>query len=233
MRFTALPRSCAPTGLIILFSIVTAALWADEPKYRNPNPAFKLLPPEEEARLAPIKLGKPPAFSSDELKKIQAGDVVVRKLAETGDRRRYEAIGKVDLPPKAVMAFMRDYSLRVGVMPHNEKVHAEWQGNMAVVDMTLKVGLSRVSYRQNILHYLDSYMEWEYVHGDLKHTAGYYKFFPYSEGRKTLVVYNVETDPGLPLPGFLLDLLTKSSMPDVIRAIRKGAALKQGQANSN
>lgn len=218
---------CFSVLIAVILSFTGApALSADAPKFTNPNRTFKPVSPEEEARLAPIILGDRPKLDKKELEKINKGKIVVRKIKTADESRRYEAIGKIDAPPKKVMEFMRNYPARVGVLPHIQEVSVEWEGNLAHVDQTLKVAFKTIRYRLDYLHYKDSVIEWEYVHGDLKDTRGYYKLFPCNDGAATILIYHVYTETGMLVPKFIVALLSKSSMPDVVEAIR-GAVMKK------
>lgn len=230
MRFFA-PRSVAAVLLLALLPLAPRLARADDDEKWPPfrNPALNLLPMDKayELRMAPKMLGKPPTLSADDWEEINDGDVVVRKVAQHGDAVRYEAIGVVDGTPKEVADFMRDYSLRDDVMPHCEDVKWEWDKNLAKVDLTLSIAWKTIRYRLHLLHYGDSYVEWEYAYGDIKDTNGSYKFFPHKGGKKTLVVYNVYTDTGMSVPGWIQNLLTKSSLPDVIEAVEEGVKLRR------
>ncbi len=205
---------------LMLLPIIAQA--EEEPEFKNPNPVFKSNTPEMEKTLAAKKLGKPPKLSKDEMKQLVGGEILVRELPnQTKGAKRFEAIGIVKASPKAVMAFLRDFDSQVGVMPHLIKVDYTWDRNLAHMQQTLKIALMKINYTLNVLHYGDSVIEWEFVKGDIKDTSGYYKFFPFSKGKKTLVVYHVFNDPGMAVPDFIQDLLTKNSMPDVIQTIRK------------
>jgi hypothetical protein len=69
-------------------------------------------------------------------------------------------------------------------------------------------------------------LEWEFIAGDIKDTSGYWKLHPLDGGKRTLAVYHVYTDPGIALPQFIIDLLTKGSMPKVMKAVKKMATEK-------
>jgi len=218
---------CVALGAPALFAADTAEPHA----FTNPDTTLVPTPPDDIARLMREKLGKPPKLAKKELATIKKGDVVVKKIGEAKESGQlFEAIGIVDASPKDLMAFMRDFPSRVGIMPHLEKVTANWDGNLAVVDLEIKVVVTTLNYRLNVLHYNNHFIEWEYVYGDIKNTEGYYKFFPLSKGTRTLVVYRETSDPGIPLPQFILNMLTKNSIPDVIRAMRKGMKKKKGLA---
>ena len=209
---------------LLLFAIVHP-LHAEEDhifKYQNNNLKLKPLSPEEEARLAPIKLGVPPTFSREELKKLNRREIVIRRIP-TPDKPglMYDAIAIIDHSPSDIMTFLRDYENRIGMMPHNTDIKVRWDKNLAIEDLTLKVAFYTIRYRLHLLHYGNSYIEWEYAHGDIKDTHGYYKLFPYLGGKGTLLIYHTYTDSGAPLPKFVLNMLTQSSLPEVIHVIRR------------
>jgi hypothetical protein len=217
-------------SVFLFAAICSNVLAADEPKYRNPNPKFKPQSQEEIARLEKVMLGTQPQLSARELEKLNEGDVVVRKISDSGDHKKYEAFGIIDGTPEEAMAFMSDYPAKLGIFPNLKDVKVVWNGNVAVADMTVKIAFQTIRYRMNFRHYGHSFIEYEYVHGDLKDTHGYYKFFPFAEGKKTLMVYHVDTNTGMPVPQFIVDSLTKGAMPDVIEAVRKGVALRRNRA---
>ncbi len=211
---------CSLIGvLLIAFSVNVLAA---EPKHVNKNASFKKCSPSEELTLAKTKLGSLPKLSEKELKKIKAGKVVLRNSKEADGSRRSQAIAILDASPKAVMAFLKDYPAYPKYMPHMKKIEVSWDGNLAVNTYQLKIALSKINYKLNLLHYGNSIIEWEFIEGDIKDTNGYYKLHSYNEGTQTLVDYKVYTDAGMPLPGFIVNLLTRNSMPDVIEAIAKG-----------
>ncbi len=201
---------------------------AEEPKFSNPAAGFKPLSAAQESALAVSKLGAPPKLSSDEMEKISRGKVILREVKGQGEARSCQAIAVIKAPPSKVMAFLRDYPSYVKYMPHLKDIKVSWNGNMATNSYQLKIALTKVAYTLNLLHYGDSVIEWEYVSGDIRDTNGYYHLHPFNDSQWTLVDYNVYTDPGMPIPQFIVNLLTRSSMPDVIEAIRKAVADRFG-----
>ena len=227
------------TGWIVPFDALSdnesSADETHEFKYKNENLRLKPLSHEEELRLAPIKLGVPPKFTAEELQKLRKREIVIRRIP-TPDKPglAYDAIAIVDRSPEDIMTFLKDYANRVGMMPHNTDIKVRWEKNLAIEDLTLKVAFQTIRYRLRLLHYGNSFIEWEYAHGDIKETYGYYKLFPYMGGKGTLLVYHTYTDSGIPLPKFVLDMLTKSSLPEVIHVIRReiGPHLQKLRAKS-
>ena len=227
MKYFLLQNSITILTTCSLF-FCAAALWADEPKFTNNAAKFKPVTPAEESALEKSKLGTPPKLSSDEMAKIVDGKVILREVKGQGEARSCQAIAVVKAPPAKVMASLRDYPSYVRYMPHLKDIKVSWNGNMAVNTYKLKIALSNVAYTLNLLHYGSSVIEWEYVSGDIRDTNGYYHLHPFNDGQWTLVDYNVYTDPGMPIPQFIINLLTRNSMPDVIEAIRKAVADRFG-----
>ena len=67
--------------------------------------------------------------------------------------------------------------------------------------------------------YLDS---WDLEIGNLKTNQGFWLLEPFGQGR-TKTTYQLLIDPGGHIPKFFIDIGTKVTMPDVIRAVRKQA----------
>lgn len=208
--------------IFIFFIFQSFLLMADEPKFRNNNLTFKPQTSKEQTRLLPQKMGSPPVFNEKEQKKLDKGKIIIKELASQQNSKTLEAYGTIEAPKAKVMKFLKDYKSRVGIFPHVKDVKASWEGNIAHVSLTLKIAFNTISYKINYRHYVDSFIEWEYVEGDIKNAEGYYKLFPIENGTKTLMVYHVISDSGIAIPEFIEKMLTKSSMPKVIKAVRQG-----------
>jgi len=71
---------------------------------------------------------------------------------------------------------------------------------------------------------------WNQVIGNLKSTAGSWQLAPRLDGRHTLATYTTVSEPGIALPGFVLDMGLTQSLPGVIKALRKRVAQPGKQA---
>ena len=60
----------------------------------------------------------------------------------------------------------------------------------------------------------------------VKLDTGSWLLEPREGGKKTFVTYYLHTDPGGSLPAWVADKANKSSMPDVMRAVRKQATAR-------
>jgi hypothetical protein len=67
-------------------------------------------------------------------------------------------------------------------------------------------------------------ISWSQVIGNLKSTAGSWQLAPWLDGRHTLATYTTVSEPGIALPGFVLDMGLTQSLPCVIKALRKRVA---------
>jgi len=204
------------------FTLFAMTSFADQPKFKNKSLTFKPLSMAEQTRLLPQKLGTPPVFTAKEQKKIDNGKVIVRELSGSSKIKTIEAYGTIDAPCAKVMSFLKDYKARVGIFPHVEDVKIQWEGNIAHVELQLSIAFKTINYKMNYRHYKNSFIEWEYVEGDIKNSTGHYKLFPIENGSKTLMVYHVISETGMAIPKFIEKMLTKSSMPKVIKAVRQG-----------
>jgi len=203
----------------VLFLPVSLA--AEEFKFRNPHPVLKPIPLEDALRLAPVKLGEIPKFSENQWTDLIKGEAITRELpSEKDEGKRFETMVIVPACPHDVMTRLMDYGSFVGMMPNLKELEFSWNGNLARVKQKIQAGLFKFTYWMNILHYGDSFIEWEFVEGDIRDTSGYYKLFPLDEGTKTLLIYHVYSDPGIWVPQFIQDMITKGTMPGVVRAIR-------------
>lgn len=69
-----------------------------------------------------------------------------------------------------------------------------------------------------------AYMTWKYIpgSGNLKQSSGFWYIRPWSENAElTLARYVVYADPGIWLPGFIIDWATRDVLPKIMKAIRE------------
>lgn len=63
---------------------------------------------------------------------------------------------------------------------------------------------------------------WSLVLGNLKTNSGEWILEPYGNNQ-TKAIYRINTDPGGAIPGFLVEEGTRSTMPEIIKAVRERA----------
>ena len=73
-------------------------------------------------------------------------------------------------------------------------------------------------------------VEWTKVAGDVKTMEGYFLVEPFGNtGDRTLLTYEVRSNPGSRVPRFLLKWGVKKAMPASIRATRRQATKQFGR----
>jgi hypothetical protein len=62
---------------------------------------------------------------------------------------------------------------------------------------------------------------------------GSFEMTPIEEGRKTRLTCTIYTDPGGNIPGWLVNIGNRSTMPDLLRAIRDNSMIEHGSLRTN
>jgi hypothetical protein len=175
------------------------------------------------------------------------GILVMARTPEGGAVSEVKATALVDAPPHEVWRVIRDYPNYTKTMPFTEesRVLASEQEGKVVIFYCL-VNAPLVDKRDFIIRIRDE-SDWKEGQGFLKATwsvategvpparegvvrvklnNGYWLLEPREEGKKTFVTYYLYTDPGGALPKWIADRANKTSVPDVLRAVRKHATRK-------
>ncbi len=222
-------------ALVVVFvvsSLAGTGLEAKEPAYRNPGPSLRPISRAKARAIGPKKRGAKPTIDAKRYKKLLKGHIerhkIVLKDPKKARYQAWKAIGIIDASPKAVMGFLSDYPGKVGYMPFLTSCSVTWKQNLAEADFVLNVPGNIMRYRLRLAHYGDAFLEFEYLHGSLKDSYGSYRMFPIEGGKKTLMVYETISMSGVPLPRPLLSLLSRRSLPGVIKGIRKAIKDKPG-----
>ncbi len=181
---------------------------------------------------------------------VQAADVIdVRKLSESGvtliETSKEGSPGKsfaagtiINAPLDTLCAAVQDYASYPSFMPNTESTTvAMTNASQAVIDVTLKLPMGKIKkYRLRMEPTVtpDScklawrQLPWRGLKAEetIADTYGYWLFTP--AGGKTAVRYVVYTDPG-PIPfglGWIVDSLSKDSIPQTLEALRKKVGKK-------
>jgi polyketide cyclase/dehydrase/lipid transport protein len=175
------------------------------------------------------------------------GIIVLARKPEGGSVAEVKATALVEAPPHDVWRVIRDYTNYTKTMPYTDesRVLASEQDGKVIVFHCL-VNAPLVDKRDFIIRIRDE-SDWKDGKGFLK-TAwtvttdgapaeredvvrvklndGYWLLEPREEGKKTFVTYYLYTDPGGSLPKWIADKANKTSVPDVLRAVRKHSMKK-------
>ena len=187
----------------------------------------------------PTLLNAAVSISLDDHEKrvVARGDIVVREIAAGKKGRTFEAVGLVKASRKNVLKVVTDYKKYPEFMPNVSRIDiVEQKGNEAVLNYTLALPMGQIKkYRLRLSERAPggqlSVLEWQMLkwpglkaEETIADTTGYWRIEEKSEN-SSLVLYHVYTDPGsVPLGlGWIVDVLTKKSVPDVLLQTRKRA----------
>ncbi|HZI02382.1 MAG TPA: START domain-containing protein, partial [Archangium sp.] len=172
------------------------------------------------------------------------GISVLARTPEGGSVSEVKATTLVDAPPHEVWRVIRDYTNYTKTMPYTQEsrvLASEQEGKVTVFYCLVNAPL--VDKRDFIIRIRDE-SDWKDGQGFLKSAwtvttdgapavrdgvvrvklnNGYWLLEPREEGKKTFVTYYLYTDPGGSLPKWIADKANKTSVPDVLRAVRKHA----------
>jgi ribosome-associated toxin RatA of RatAB toxin-antitoxin module len=183
---------------------------------------------------------------------VHAADPIdARKLSETavtvvetstpGSAAKSFAAGTIiNARMDTLCALVQDYAGYPSFMPNTESAKVAMATPAhAIVDITLKLPMGKMKkYRLEMEPTVTPQMctvAWKQVpwrglkaEETIADTHGYWQFTPGAAAGKTIVKYVVSTDPG-PIPfglGWIVDSLSKDSIPQALEGLRKRAASK-------
>lgn len=170
-------------------------------------------------------------YSDEDWADLQKGDVLSELVQTEGgdDKGRAMASGIIPASADRIWAVLTDWESYPGFMPNVEETKLRrregdkaWIAQHLIVvwndirfsvvwDMTPRQGLARFS--------LD-----DHEPADIADTRGSWQLIPLEDGSQTLVRYESQTDVGRPVPAFILNALSKRSLPRVMRGLRDEVA---------
>lgn len=170
------------------------------------------------------------------------GVVVLARQQPGSPVAEMKALGEIDAPPHEVLRVLRDYPNYKKFMPHTEesRVLATSEGGR-VVDFYSVVTAPVVDKRDYAVRTRDE-SDWREGQGYLKVTwreleegvppvppgvvrvkrnEGYWVLEPREGGKKTFATYYLHTDPGGALPGWVINMANRNSVPEVFKTLRR------------
>ncbi len=149
----------------------------------------------------------------------------VQILPPDGKTRRLLVSGYFSLGVERLWQVVTDYDRYAEFMPRviSHRV-IERQTQRRVVEATLDFKLARVSYCLELTHDCEALqIHWRMLRGDLRVNRGSWRFQPQADGG-TLAEYQLEIDPGLPVPSWVADRLIARDLRGLFPALRKRCA---------
>ncbi len=182
------------------------------------------------------------SYSDAEKVKFMRGEIVIKEVPNPAGHEKgktYEALGLIKGTMEQVFGVLADYANYPKFMPNVESTRIESsEGSTAVVEYKLGLPMGQVKrYKLSLSaakEDAEAYISWSKVPWpELKdaetivETTGFWLLKPFPEKPGwVLARYNVYTDPGHIPTGFgwIVNILTKSSMPYVVKNTNKRVA---------
>jgi len=169
-------------------------------------------------------------LSPPELERLEQGDVLVEQREPKGEGGvALQALGVVDAPPAEVWPAIRDCEDYDQFLPNT--VESELLGRRdgsarcrAVIDLPWPFGELRsvVTTREGPLPGGGFRRRWSLVEGSYERLEGRWTLRPWgARGDATLAIYEVDFDPALPIPDFVLRRTQRGTASSVLRSIRE------------
>ena len=173
-----------------------------------------------------------------ELRTLQKGTILVKEVPEAAKGyRTFLAHAVIAAPIAKIYRVLIDFPAYPEFMPNVEKVvvgSADQQGARLDYHLGLPLGVKK-RYRLKMTYTIAADaadIAWQLIPWPelspaetIRDTSGYWRLTRMA-GDKTLVEYQVRTDPGdIPFgAGWVVDLLTKGSLPAILESTRKRVA---------
>ena len=173
------------------------------------------------------------AFSGDELKRIDKGEILVKRgTPKDGEGVTARMVALIKAPVSKVSPLVHEcehFSKFVPRTIKSEKRSESGNHRLCYVEIDAPFPLS------NLWALTDAYSrtfqdgrflrKWYLREGSFKKNTGYWSLIPYGAKRQqTLAIYWVETKPDIAVPSFIIRSAQASSLPKLIKAIRKRVA---------
>ena len=168
---TPTPRILAALTVAMAICAGSGLVWAKSPANKADEPVLMVSMPGEKA--------------GNGVKSIQAHTLIAA-------------------PPGFVWQRLTDYDDMPVVLPGYQKSEVSYQGKAKMLDVAQKVSRLLPTYRYRVQLYenpAQRQLRFTRVSGDFKSLTASYKLLPRNGGKETLVVYELNIDPGSRLPG--------------------------------
>ncbi|MFM7468627.1 MAG: SRPBCC family protein [Vampirovibrionales bacterium] len=170
-------------------------------------------------------------FSSAEQTTLQKGHVVVHTAAPSKTNGGYHQVVAsmlVKVAPKKVFEVLSNQPEAMKGAPGFKKVStldSSHQGLQQKINYKVVLG-GIMPFEYTTLVKLNPYhgMNFQRVAGSFKDFKGACKLLPYQKGEQTIIVYQVNVIPDLPMPAFVTQTFLKKDIPNTLRHIGKVAS---------
>lgn len=171
----------------------------------------------------------PPVLSASAEQKLRRGEIIIKELRPTGGEGVAARVtGLVDAPPAQVWSVIIDCAAYQRFMPRTHK--SEVRGNTAAgqkcfVELDMPFPFDNLWSVVNAVHEETAdgtfVRRWTLLEGTYSRNDGSWSLYPYDGGQKTLLVYQLDANPDISLPNWLIASAQGGTLPDLYNAVRK------------
>ena len=155
--------------------------------------------------------------------RLERGEVVTDSQEGHEGRKNARAQFLIAAPPEKIWAAITDYDRYKEFMPYTTESRIVKRTDDEVWFATA-LGFSLKTVRYTIHLKLDKprwRIEWSLVEGDLKHNDGGWQLEPHGDEGDTFVTYWAHVTPLVAVPAFIVNTVTRGSLPSLVEALRK------------
>ncbi|MES2318905.1 MAG: SRPBCC family protein [Pseudomonadota bacterium] len=189
----------------------------------------------------PLLFAAGAAFAADtvDMRQLSETKVELAEVSKPGSPgKSFVAATIINAPMQDLCALIQNYEAYPGFMPNTQSTTVSQKGaGFSVIDVTLKLPMGKIKkYRLRMepkstpdaCTVAWKLLPWPGLKQEetITDTVGSWHFAPGATPGKTIVKYTVFTDPG-PIPfgaGWIVESLSKDSIPQTLEALRKKAA---------
>ena len=164
-------------------------------------------------------------------KRLAKGEIIVKSYKVKGsDVPKAVVTAVVNSPPDKVWEVVSDcnkFKKRFDRVENSKliKKDGDQYTCSVTIDMPFPIGdLTGVTRATHTIEATKRVRKWKLLRGDYEFNNGSWTVKDYGEdGTKSLVIYTIHAQPNVPVPGWIRDSAQKSSLPDMIKRLRKEA----------
>ena len=170
-----------------------------------------------------------PPLTEAETKRLNGGETVVHEVKPTDNKGiGVESFGLVDAPSTEVWPVLRDCAHFASFMPRTKTSSIKEEEGVSLCHVELRLPFPLMNLWSDTKSVqreepAGSYHRaWTLVRGTYRRNSGSWSVMPWGdEGKKTLVIYAIDSDPKILIPDGILRSAQTGSLPEVFAAIRK------------
>ncbi|MFT7626367.1 MAG: hypothetical protein ACI9WU_005562, partial [Myxococcota bacterium] len=168
------------------------------------------------------------AQADDRIERLEKGEVIISSKNKKGfNAPEVKATGLIKAPPAKVWALIEKCADYSKYMPRTlESEELSRKGNKVrcrvKIDMPFPIGdLNVVSDAVHTTKGGVYKRAWKGVKGDLKVNIGSWTLKPYADGKHTVAIYKVISEPKIAIPDSIRAMAQRSTLPKLFTALRK------------